>query len=443
MSEAADFHTSSPGPVALSERLDATRNMAITVFVVVGLLVAMSVSQFENIQPGSFRYWVAVGTALLLPFLDLTAIIKTLTGRAVLLLLFLLVGGAWHLFAGHERAVLQLLLLVYVSTWISTDRAVLNAHDIARLYVLLLGIGAAVLLLTDLNIYSLIPDRAMSPSAAGRVSFFPNIAYTGLFSLAAFMVLTKDKALARSHLVVLALAVYFLIFSWVRASLIAAIIYLLLLYWFNRYSEPKPRQMFWTSLFVGVGLNVAIALSARVLYFLQDNYLVSLLFLRGETHISFDRIEYQLYRPWLWKVQLEIFAASPAWMGWGAYDFWQMVSDKSPPVFTAGTESLPLGLMTVYGIPALLFTVYLVVCLRRSARRDDRWACACFPAIFVLMMNWGSSFHPADVVFVLFMLIVARGSEGYVSTRTQSAGNGEEPTTLPLNPIPATDHLNP
>lgn len=171
--------------------------------------------------------------------------------------------------------------------------------------------------------------------------------------------------------------------------------------------------MFLTALIVAFGLNVAIALSAGILYLLQDNLFVSSVFLRGETGITLDRIAYQLYRPWLWAIQFKIFAASPGWMGWGVYDFSQMVIEDSPPLTTNGTESLPTRLLTVYGIPGVLFTLYLIVRLWKLAREDDRWACACFPALFILMMNWGSAFHPSDAMFVVFMLIMMRGSKGF------------------------------
>ena len=391
----------------------AHRNAAMTAFVVVGVLVAMTVSQFKNIEVGSFRYWLLVLSALLLPLFDLVAIIRTLLGSALLLLGFAVVAGGWHLAAGDVRAVVQLLLLVYIAAWVATDRATLNADDIGRLYLLAVGLGIVVLLFTDQNIYSLVPGRANSAVAAGRVSFFPNIAYTGLLSFAVLLVLTRDRRLARRHAVVLVMAIYFLVFSSVRATLIAAAVYLTLYFWFNRYSKAEPVRMFWTALLVAVGLNIAIWQSAKVLFLLQDNFLVSTFLLRGETGISLDRIAYQLYRPWLWEVQAKIFAASPAWMGWGVFDFSKLVVGESPPLNSSGSESLPMRLLTVYGIPALLFTSYLVVCLYRSARRDDRWACASFPAIFMLMMNWGSSFHPTDFVFVLLMLVVSRGAAGY------------------------------
>jgi hypothetical protein len=188
--------------------------------------------------------------------------------------------------------------------------------------------------------------------------------------------------------------------------------------------------MFWTALLVAFGLNIAIWQSARVLFLLQDNFLVSTFLLRGETGISLDRIAYQLYRPWLWETQAKIFAASPAWMGWGVYDFSKLVVGNSPPLSSSGSESLPMRLLTVYGIPALFFTGYLVVCLYRSARRDDRWACAAFPATFILMMNWGSSFHPTDFVFVLLMLVVSRGAAGYADAQLDPVATRSAPDSI-------------
>jgi hypothetical protein len=71
-------------------------------------------------------------------------------------------------------------------------------------------------------------------------------------------------------------------------------------------------------------------------------------------------------------------------------------------------------LLATYGIAGALFTLYLVRRLRVLAWRDDRWACACFPAIFVLMMNWGSVFHPTDGIFIILTLMITKGSAGFV-----------------------------
>jgi hypothetical protein len=226
------------------------------------------------------------------------------------------------------------------------------------------------------------------------------------------MTLTRNRAIAWAYLPVIAVAGYFTFLSFVRTAFIALAIYAFLYWWFSRYSKPRPITMFWVALIVAVGFNLAILLAADVLYVMQSFAPVSDLFLRGKTGLTKAEILYQLYRPWLWTTQVKLFLSSPYFMGWGSADFAQLALPFSPPLVTTGSESLPLRLLIVYGLASLLFVGYFVSRLWCLAQQDDRWACACFPAIFVLMMSWGSTFHPADAMFILFLTMIARGSKG-------------------------------
>jgi hypothetical protein len=408
------------------------RNAGMLLFVTLSLLITMSLDQLGSIERGSLRYWLLIAAASLLPLLNLQEIIKSLFDRAKLLFVLLLLGGGWHLLWGDPRATVQLLVLIVALTWISTDRALMCVTDLVRLYLMLIVLGALIQVMTSLNVYGLVPGFSDPAFGRWRVSFFPNIAYTGILSLAVFMVLTRSETLARAHTLVLVLAVYFLIFSFVRGALVAAVIYLALFYWFNRYPVPRPRRMFWIASSVAICFNVAILFSGGVLYYFQDNSIVSALLLRGQTGLSLEQIQYQLYRPWLWETQFQLFQSSPWLMGWGSADFYQLVSgmyeNAKDMLISGGAESIPARMLVAYGLVGVLFTLYFFVRLRDFARQDDRWACACFPALFVLMMNWGSVFHPTDGMFVLLLLIMTRGSEGYW------AGEGTLPRAPELVP---------
>lgn len=383
------------------------------VFAALSLSVAMSLGQFGSFERGSLQYWLIVTPALLFPLLDPHELLKTLFGRAKLLLIMLLWAGGWCFVTGDARAAMQLGALILVLTWISTDQAAIDIRDLVRLYLLLILIGISVKFLSDFNHYGLMPGFSDPAYGRLRVSFFPNVANTGILSLAMLMVLTSSRQCAKSHRLALAIAVYFLVFSFVRAALLAALIYLIARHVFGRYRRPRPERLFWVAIIVGFGFNLAIFLSAPILYALQNNDLVSTLLLRGQTNLSISDILYQLYRPWLWSAHLQLFFSSPGWMGWGSF-YQAMLDAGGTPIATIGSESLPTRLLATYGIAGALFTFYLVRRLRVLAWRDDRWACACFPAIFVLMMNWGSVFHPTDGMFIILTLMITKGSAGFV-----------------------------
>jgi hypothetical protein len=399
------------------------------------LSMTMLVQQTVSIERGSWQYFAYVAVAIGLPLLNLPAIVRCLSGRCLLLLVWLLWSGGWFLWTGDDRAVAQLALLVFAMSWVATDQARLDAGDLVKIYVGLILIGIGILSLTTLNPYSLIPGRAIPVYGVWRVSFFPNIAYSGILSLALLMVLTRDARLARGYPLAIIVAGYFLVFSFVRAALLSALIYFVLLWWFGRWQVPQPRRMFWAAISVAFGLVALTAVSVQILYSIQDYPLVSAIMLRGMGDLTVDQISYQLYRPWLWGQQFSLFLSSPWLMGLGSADFHGLVAGQEQfrsMLISAGSEALPTRLLVAYGLPGLLFSVYLVQRLRQLALADDRWACASFPALFLLMMNWGSVFHPSDALFVILLLIMTKGSEGFASQGESCEFDAERKANLPV-----------
>jgi len=380
-------------------------------FIVVLQLISMSISQEETPAIGSFAYWVLVGLAGLLPLTAASALLKTLFGRARMLLLFGLTAGAWHLMAGDMRAVLQLGLIVWVLAWISSDRGRIGEKDLVWIYIALVAIGFGVWLLTDLNKWGIVPGTTVDEYGVWRVSFFPNIANTAILSLAVVLILTRTAAAARAHPIVLGVALYFVIFSFVRTALIALVMYGAMRWWLS-VRRSSRRAVFWVALLVGIGINVALASSVFVIDYAQQFPLFSRLFLRDESGLTPDEIYQQLYRPWLWWQQLTLFVTSPSLMGWGAFDFAEMqIEELNVGTTPTGNEAILTRLLATYGLPALLFMFYLIARLWHSARSGDIWACACFPSIILLMMQWGNIFHPADPNGTVFMLILVHGSK--------------------------------
>ncbi len=409
----------------------SNRNVAMIAFVTISLLVSMSVGQMEGFERGSLQYWLTVLPALLFPLHDLRAIVETLLGRARLLLWFLLWAGVWHFFQGDARTTMQICALVLGVAWISTDRAQIRVEDLTRLYLALVVVGLMILLFSGFNQYAVVPGFTDPEFGIWRISFFPNVAYTGALSLVVILVLTRTRDGIRQHPLVFAIASYFLVLSFVRSALVAVLIYALLYRYFCRDQDARPRRMFWIALVVAFGLPIAAFWSAGLLYVLQDNPLISVFFLRGKTGLSIDDILYQLYRPWLWVTHFQLFFSSPAWMGWGS--LYQSALDATgPPQATIGSESLPTRLLANYGLPGIFFTLYLVGLLREAARAGDRWACACFPAVFFLLTNWGSLFHSTDAMFVLLLLTIARGTKGYTSTEGGGASEADARSGRPV-----------
>ncbi|MCS3765325.1 hypothetical protein [Bradyrhizobium centrosematis] len=367
--------TAMPGRSVLND-VRALRNRSALLFVSISLVMGLQVGQLTSFGRDSWQYWIYVTLAISFPLLSPIKIMRALLEEGKPLLLLLIWAGCWQLYAGDTHAVAQLFLLVLMTGWTLTDRVQLDVHDLCRLYVFLVLAGAAILIVTNWNPYSLIPGRADSDFGVWRVSFFPNIAYSGILSFAVLLILTSSFRLARSLPLLCIVVAYFLIFSFVRAVFVSFLLYALLRVWFSRWSTPRPLRMFWISLLVAFGFVLTTAASPRIIYEIQDYPGISAFLLRGETGVSLDRVYYQLYRPWLWNEQFKLFLTSPWLRGWGSADFYGLVAktleNPEATLISGGSEALPTRLLVMFGIPGALFTVYLIARLRSLALEDDR-----------------------------------------------------------------------
>lgn len=403
--------------IALSRQ---QRNFAMLLFVTLSLGVSMSITQEETPEIGSFSYWLLIVPSLLLPLTDVGAICRALLGRARPILVFGLTAGAWHLMRGDLKAVSQLVLIVWVLGWLSSDEANLEIRDLIVIYLGLILIGAYIWISTDINKWGMLPNTTVYDELDWRISFFPNIANSAVLSLAMFLILTHSAALARKHLPVLLIVAYFLFLSFVRTATIGVALYLLMRWWLGR--KPRsPRTKFWSALLLGIGINLMIAGSAVLISNLQQFELISRLFLRSETNLSNEEVFAQLYRPWLWMQHIMLFWDSPWKMGLGAFEFFEMlIEELNVGTTPAGNEAQLTRLLATYGLPSVLYSWYLITRLREAANNRDDWAVACFPTILLLMMQWGSIFHPSDANGAIFLLIAIHGSHAFVQRKNQN-----------------------
>lgn len=399
------------------------RNFAMFLYIVLSLCVSMSISQEETPEIGSLRYWLLIAPTLLLPLTDINAIFRALLEQARPILIFGLIAGAWQLLRGDIKALLQLVLIVWVLGWFSSHRARLELRDLIALYLALILIGAYIWIFSDGNKWGLLPNMTVYDGLDWRISFFPNIANSAVLSLAMFLILTQNAALARKYLVVLLIVAYFLFFSFVRTATIGVMLYLSMRWWLGR--KPRsPRAMFWVALLLGVGINLMVAGSAAIFSTLGEFELISRLFLRSESNLTSEEVFAQLYRPWLWMQHLLLFWDSPWKMGLGAFDFFEMqIEELNVGTTPAGNEAQLTRLLATYGFPGLLYSWYLISRLREVAKNRDVWAVACFPTIFLLMMQWGSVFHPTDANGAIFLLIAIHGSQAFVIKRAKNYDN--------------------
>lgn len=389
------------------------RSWPLLAFLAIALGVTMSLGQYFQ-EDGGLLYLVFVLPVILLPLARPMLLLDAVRGRALPVVIFGVVAILWHASRGDFAAAIPMFLLVWGVIWMSSDAARIRFDDFYLLYGGAVLAGLVLWLVGDINQWGLLPGTTTAPGeSVWRVSFFPNIAYTGFFSLAFIMVFTRDVRPTRRFVAVLmGVAVYFVIFSFVRTAVVGLAVYAALAWLFRR--KNSPAFMFWTALLSAIVINVLIAYSSSLFATLQTNPLFSRLFLRGEAGLSVYEIYEQLYRPWVWGQHLHQFFTSPYLMGWGSVDFNQLKTNT----LTLGMDqnadiSFLTRLLAQYGLAGALFIGFLVSRLVVLAKRRDAWGCACFPVATLAMMHWGTMFHPTDPMFAIFMIVLIQGSEAF------------------------------
>ena len=374
------------------------------------LMMAMTVSQDYVAEQSNLRYLMFTMPIIIAALCRPLALSTALGGKAMWLVPFLFLSAAHHSIQGDFTAALQVGLLVLGLVWLCSPPVQFKHEDVYRLYSAFVAIGFFVWIATDFNRWGLIPGTTDPAYGIWRVSFFSNIAFSGFFSLFVILVATKNGWKNSDNRYILALALYFLIFSYVRTAVICLVLYVFCQFIFRKINRPS--YLFLTSLLISIAINVLIAFSSSLFNFLQDLPVISRLFLRGESQLTEFEIYQQLYRPWLWGEQLKLAVSSPYLLGWGSIPFVDLVQNS---IFDYGLESgdtvsFPTKLLSQFGLAAIFFWIFLIVCLKQAADRMDRWGCAVFPVVFTAMMHWGSMFHVTDPMGILYFSLLVKGS---------------------------------
>jgi uncharacterized membrane protein YuzA (DUF378 family) len=398
------------------------RSWAFLTYVSASLAVTMSLGQYYQ-EAGGLTYWLLLVPLAILPFTRPSAMLRSALGPALPAVVFAILGCGWQALQGDMTATLQGLLLAWGMVWVCSRAAELRIDDIYVLYALAVAVGLIVWIATDLNQWGMLPGTtAAVGEAVWRVSFFPNVAYTGFFSLLVVMIAARDsRPRTNFRKIVVGLAIYFLIFSFVRTAIVGFLAFSVLGMLFRR--DKSAAQLFWVSIGVALVINLAIAYSPMLFAALQDNPIISRLFLRGEAELTRYEIWQQLYRPYIWQQHIHQFLTSPWLMGWGSVDFNELKTvDLVAGLDQSGDISLPTRLAAQYGVFGLFIVIWLIQRLSNCARRRDAWGCATFPVVVLAMAHWGTMFHPTDAMFGLFLMMAAHGSLSLSEGRKRMAG---------------------
>lgn len=269
----------------------------------------------------------------------------------------------------------------------------------------------------DLNAWGVLPGQTAPAYQPWRVSATSNIATSGIFSMIVLMIVLSRIELRPLSGATLISTAYFAILSFVRSVFVGLGLFFASIA-LMRILPNIPRLRVVAAFSLTAGVTLLVAVSPVLLFYLQDFQFVSRMFLRGQTDLSIADIARQAYRPWLWGEHLKLFWDSPYLMGMGS----ELGATANTHIINAGqarsdSVSLLTRLLATYGLATIGIFWFLCERCYRHASNNDTWAVAAMAALTFMMMSWGSVFHPTNGIFVLSLLIVAKGSAAFASDR--------------------------
>jgi hypothetical protein len=385
----------------------------LTWFLVISFLTLITIGQNDIVEVGSAKYLMIIIPVFLVAIIKLQEITFTIIFKAWPLLLMVILVMVWGCVNNDIHSSFRLILFLLVISWLEVSSIRLKIKALFKIYYLLILISFFIYFCTDISPWSVFVGSSDVEFGDWRVSFFPNIANTAFLSLFVFILCTKDDETFKNNKFICILSVYFIIFSYVRTAILCLILYSVLYLILRRIKNKWA--LFWLSLLATVVFTLFVGYSQLLIYKLKDLTIVSKFFLRGQANLSAHEIYVQMYRPWVWKNQWEIFINSPYFMGRGLYNFNDYITSgfRGKEFEETDSVSLLLGFLASYGLATILFYYYILKKNYLNAVQYDSWGCTVFGLIIFISMQWGTIFHPTSGLFVLYFLLLIKGKKGF------------------------------
>jgi hypothetical protein len=389
-----------------SFRLSAYKESALFLLLAWSLTLSFFFGQDGEIERGSMFYFLVILPFLLVPLLHIRSVIFHLAQKVLFISAFSLVSGLWSLINGEASAAFQLFFWAYVLAYISRSDAVISLNSFAKLFIFLIAFGLLVDIFLDINHYGFLASKNYYANESHRLSLYPNIANSGFFAFIFLALFSLNLNVARKYWWILVASLLIALISHVRSIQIAILLYLAFRFFLEINKNMSPRRMLFFSVIFAV-LPLFLTNAYGVLYQLStySDFLLDFLF-RGDSTLSGEGLDNQIFRPLVWAEHWNIFAESDFLMGVGPKQLSELVDLRLTYGDSVGFLS---RLLALYGLPAILFFLQILYWLTSRASQRDTWACAMFPPTFFLMMTWGSAFHPSNGFAMLLLLILIRG----------------------------------
>ena len=321
------------------------------------------------------------------------------------LLLYLGIVSAISLFRLDYATIYNTAIFALPIIIVINSGAVLTPGFMNRLFLFSIA-GSIITYYAGNNVYGFLPGQASGSAEQGlayRVSLFPALPESAFFCVIIF-VLNLLYNRSRSRYAYCAAALYFLLFSANRTSLIALffIVGFLLV---TRWIEFRPRPFYkgmMAAILVVLILMVNLNLIMEEVAISFQNPILNNYVFRSEAGVTAEDLGETIYRGWLWTQHYRIFLQHPI-IGTGTFEF-EKVMDEAPPVLqveTTGSESFLTGLLARIGllvIPLLVF--FWRLCLQAMSTRNRYLYSTCI-TLLVFSLAYGSFLVPYNCMFLI------------------------------------------
>lgn len=251
------------------------------------------------------------------------------------------------------------------------------------------------------NVYGLVPGFGKTNiidtiDTGVRVSLFPNIIESSLFSVFVFIVnFSFNKS--KSIFLFTPLALYFILFSGNRTSIILVIIFVSLFLLF-KIVKIKHRRFYLIFPFLLISMLI-ITYNPFVIASISNNldsaFLKTLLFRSIEDSEIETNMQNTLIRLWIWDQHMIVFLQSP-FIGVGTFDFTKIANEHDflKEIPSDGTESFITGLLARVGIVASFFFAFFIVYINKAILLGKKFSYT-IPIMLLYVLFFYASFFTA------------------------------------------------
>ena len=384
-------------------------------FLVISLAISVSLEQEGVIVPKSFLYWLLIMISIFPAVFSINRITEKIVRDSKWMLIFMVTTLLWGLYNEGSDYILSLLLICISWMYILGATLEIKINNIAKIYIVLVFLGVIIKIFTEINYYEIYPFVKNNDLSQGRVSFAGNIGFAGIFSLLVFMILMSVNEKTYICKMGIFLSLYFIVFSEVRTAWIGLVLYMFMKILINLVIDKGKNIVFMIVFLVTVFSILGVYITPYIIGNIDFDFFGVGLFTQGKTFLEAEEIAIQMYRPLLWIEQLNQFFSSQYLMGLGSAAINIDIFKGIDVGYGGDTVSYPTRLLAYYGIPAILFIYATNNALLKHIKNNDVLAICSWPVNYIVMLNWGSLFHPTDVVGVLYLLLIFRGSNVFIN----------------------------